>query len=281
MFLILKDYGLNAPFNRKYSNKLLYGSFKTDFCLVTERMEEGSETAVVVKNLVKRFGAFTAVDGISFEINKGEVFGLIGPNGAGKTTTLRIISTLLPPTSGEVRVFGNDILRDADKIRRIISYLAEEAGTYRNISGKEYLSIIARIYFDSEEASKAVEEAIEFSGLGDRINDKMKTYSKGMKRRIQIARVLMTKPKLAILDEPTAGLDVFHAQYIRNIIKKYAENGGTVILSSHNMLEVEYLCSRVALMHQGHIVIQDKPQAIKNRLNASNLEEAFVKVVAS
>lgn len=244
-------------------------------------MKEVNGAAVVVKNLVKRFGTLTAVDGISFEINEGEIFGLIGPNGAGKTTTLRIIATLLPPTGGDVKVFGNDILKDADKIRRIISYLAEEAGTYRNISGKEYLSIIARIYFKSEkEASEAVEEAIEFSGLGNRVNDMMKTYSKGMKRRIQIARVLMTKPKLAILDEPTAGLDVFHAQYIRNVIKKYAENGGTVILSSHNMLEVEYLCSRVALMHQGHIVIQDEPHAIKSRLNASNLEDAFIKVVA-
>ncbi|MEM2373261.1 MAG: ABC transporter ATP-binding protein, partial [Thermoproteota archaeon] len=153
-------------------------------------MKEANGAVVVVKNLVKRFGTLTAVDGISFEINEGEIFGLIGPNGAGKTTTLRIIATLLPPTGGDVKVFGNDILKDADKIRRIISYLAEEAGTYRNISGKEYLSIIARIYFESEkEASEAVEEAIEFSGLGDRVNDMMKTYSKGMKRRIQIARV--------------------------------------------------------------------------------------------
>ncbi|MDW8033750.1 MAG: ABC transporter ATP-binding protein [Nitrososphaerota archaeon] len=245
-------------------------------------MKEDGGKAVIVRSLVKRFGNLTAVDGISFEINYGEIFGLIGPNGAGKTTTLRIIATLLMPTSGNVKVFGYDIVKDASEIRKLISYLAEDVGTYRNINGKEYLSIIAKIYFDSkDEASKAVEEAIKLSGLGNRVNDAMKTYSKGMKRRIQIARVLMTRPKLAILDEPTSGLDVFHAQYIRSIIKKYAENGGTVILSSHNMLEVEYLCSRVALMHQGHIVIQDEPQAINSKFGTSNLEDAFIKVVSS
>jgi len=243
---------------------------------------EGNSIAVVVKDLVKRFGSITAVDGVSFEVNKGEIFGLIGPNGAGKTTTLRVIATLLLPTGGEVKVFGFDVVKDSDKVRTIMSYLAEEAGTYKNLSGREYLYIVAKIYFESEGAVlKAVEEAIKLSGLGNRIDDKMKTYSKGMKRRIQTARVLMTKPRLVILDEPTAGLDVFHAQYIRSIIKKYSENGGTVILSSHNMLEVEHLCSRIALMHQGHIVMHGEPQEIKNRLGASNLEEAFIKVVAS
>lgn len=235
---------------------------------------------VEARDLVKRFGELVALGGISFEVKKGEVFGLIGPNGAGKTTALRILATLLLPSAGYVRILGFDVLRDADKIRPVISYLAEDAGTYRNLSGYEYLSIVARIYFNSRtESERATEEAVRISGLGDRIMDKMKTYSKGMKRRVQIARVFMSKPKLAILDEPTSGLDVFHARHVREVIKDYVKEGGTAIISSHNMLEVEHLCSRVAFIHRGRVLDQDEPQAIKERYGVQNLEEAFVEVV--
>ena len=241
----------------------------------------GSNGAVEVKGLVKRFGDFTALNNISFTVGEGEIFGLIGPNGAGKTTTLRIIATLLLPTKGRVRVLGYDVVEEADKIRPLISYLAEDAGTYRNLTAYEYLSIVARIYFKSRaEAEAAVETAIKVSGLGDRVMDKMKTYSKGMKRRVQVARTLMTKPRLAILDEPTAGLDVFHAQHVRKVVKKHlAEEGGAVLISSHNMLEVEHLCSRLAFIHKGKIVIEGEPQGLKDEYGASNLEEAFLEVI--
>ena len=239
--------------------------------------------AVEVQNLVKVFGSFKALDGLSFQVEEGEVYGLIGPNGAGKTTTLRILATLLLPTSGLVKVFGYDVVSEASKVRRIIAYLAEEAGAYRNLTGREYLSIIARIYFGSkEEAYKAVEWAVEASGLGDKIRDKVKTYSRGMKRRLQVARVFMVRPRLAILDEPTAGLDVIHANYIRRLIRDYARKyGTTVVLSSHNMLEVEYICDRVALIDRGRIVAEGTPDDLKSVWNASNLEEVFVKVVGS
>ena len=240
-----------------------------------------SESDIVeVRNLVKRFGELTALEDVSFKVNEGEIFGLIGPNGAGKTTTLRILATLLLPTSGYVKVLDYDVVREASKIRPLISYLAEDAGTYRNLTGYEYLSIVARIYFESRvDAEEAVEEAVKISGLGERITDKMKTYSKGMKRRIQVARTLMTKPKLAILDEPTAGLDVFHAQHVRRIVNAHVTEGGSVILSSHNMLEVEHLCSKLAFIHRGRIVIEGEPQTIKDKYGASNLEEAFLGVI--
>ncbi len=235
---------------------------------------------VEVRNLVKSFGEFAALDNISFRVDEDEIFGLIGPNGAGKTTTLRILATLLLPTSGYVRVLGYDVVRDADKVRPLISYLAEDAGTYRNLTGYEYLSIVARVYFGSgTDAESTVEEAVKISGLGDRINDKMKTYSKGMKRRIQVARALMTKPRLAILDEPTSGLDIFHAQHVRRLIKRHVEEGGVVILSSHNMLEVEHLCSRLAFIHRGRIMIEGEPQTIKDEYGVSNLEDAFMGVI--
>jgi ABC-2 type transport system ATP-binding protein len=234
--------------------------------------------AVNVDNLSKRFGNIQALDGVTFRIQEGEVYGLIGPNGAGKTTTLRVISTLILPTSGFVTVFGLDVVHQPDQVRRILSYLPEEAGAYRNLSGYEYLHFMAK--FSGSDTPEAIKQAVEISGLGDRLKDKAKTYSKGMKRRLLLARALMTKPRLAILDEPASGLDVLHAYHIRQIIKNYVkEHGVTVLLSSHNMLEVEFLCDRVALVNKGKIVLEGKPADLKTQHGSQNLEEVFAKVV--
>jgi len=236
--------------------------------------------AVEVNNLVKVFGNVRALDGLTFNVEKGEIYGLIGPNGAGKTTSLRIIATLLLPTSGSVKVFGLDVVSKAEEVRRLISYLPEEAGAYKNLSGMEYLEFMASFSAgNKDEIRSMVEQAAEISGLGERLYDRIKTYSKGMKRRLLVARALMIKPKLAVLDEPTSGLDVVHSFHVRNIIKRYVEEFGvTVLLSSHNMLEVEYLCNRVALINKGKIVAEGSPQQLKSEYNAENLEEVFVKV---
>ncbi|HEX9262357.1 MAG TPA: ABC transporter ATP-binding protein [Candidatus Bathyarchaeia archaeon] len=234
--------------------------------------------AVNAHNLVKQFGNIRALDGLSFSINQGEIFGLIGPNGAGKTTTLRIVSTLILPTSGSMSIFSLDAVHQASEIRKIISYLPEEAGAYPNLSGMEYLEFMAK--FAEGIPQKAVAEAAEISGLGNRLKDRAKTYSKGMKRRLLVARALMTKPKLVVLDEPAGGLDVLHAYHVRQIVKNYVkEYGTTVLLSSHNMLEVEYLCNRVALINKGKIVVEGTPQELKQRFDSQNLEEVFAKVV--
>jgi len=236
--------------------------------------------AVEVNNLVKVFGNVRALDGLTFNVEKGEIYGLIGPNGAGKTTSLRIIATLLLPTSGSVKVFGLDVVSKAEEVRRLISYLPEEAGAYKNLSGMEYLEFMASFSAGNrDEIRSMVEQAAEISGLGERLYDRIKTYSKGMKRRLLVARALMIKPKLAVLDEPTSGLDVVHSFHVRNIIKRYVEEFGvTVLLSSHNMLEVEYLCNRVALINKGKIVAEGSPEGLKSEYNAENLEEVFVKV---
>ena len=234
--------------------------------------------AVDAVSLVKQFGTIRALDGISFNIKPGEIFGLIGPNGAGKTTTLRIVCTLILPTSGVVNVFGLDAVKQAGEVRKIISYLPDEAGAYPNLSGKEYLEFMAN--FTQVDSKAAVAEAAEISGLGERLKDKAKTYSKGMKRRLLVARALMGHPKLAVLDEPASGLDVLHAYHVRQIIKQYVkERGVTVLLSSHNMLEVEYLCNRVALVNKGKIAIEGEPQELKARYESQNLEEVFAKVI--
>jgi len=236
--------------------------------------------AIETQGLVKVFGNIKALDNLNLKVKPSEIYGLIGPNGAGKTTTLRIISTLILPTSGSVRIFGRDVVHDASEVRKLISYLPEEAGAYKNLSGYEYLHFMGRFGSQSESnLDGMVEDAAKISGLGERLSDKVKTYSKGMKRRLLVARALMSKPKLAVLDEPTSGLDVLHAYHVRETIKQYIKaHEVTVLLSSHNMLEVEHLCDRVSLINKGKIMVEGTPAELKAKHKAANLEEVFVEV---
>ena len=235
--------------------------------------------AVVVDKLFKSYGKFEALRGISFTVKQGEVFGLIGPNGAGKTTTLRIISTLLQITSGTVTVVGTDIGKHAERARKILSYLPEDAGAYKNLTGREYLQFIANFFEDWHDVGEMVARGVSIADLGERIDDKVETYSKGMARRLLVARALISNPKLAILDELTSGLDVINAREIRKIVKDTAATGTTVLLSSHNMLEVELMCDRIALINDGRIVETGTPSELKSRYSSSNIEEVFTKVV--
>ena len=234
--------------------------------------------SVEVKNLVKHYGSTEAIKSISFTVSKGEIFGLIGPNGAGKTTALRVISTLLQITKGSVNILGFDVKKQPDEIRKLISYLPEDAGAYKHLTGRAYLQFIANFF--EEQTQKIVSRGVEIADLKERIDDKVDTYSKGMKRRLLVGRALMINPKLAILDEPTSGLDVINAQEIRKIIKNTARTGTAVLLSSHNMLEVEYMCDRIALIAEGKIVEEGTPKLLMDKYNANNIEEVFVQVVA-
>jgi len=238
------------------------------------------EKILKVENLSKNYGEIKAVDSVSFELDKGEIFALVGPNGAGKSTVLKIVATILTPTGGDVFMGGEDITKNSNKIRENISYLPEEAGAYKNLSGRNYLKFMAAIYTDDYAKQKEyLKFAEEICGLGKRLKDKIKTYSKGMTRKLLLARTVMSRPKLAILDEPTSGLDVINAFEIRNIIKKLASEGMAVLLSSHNMLEIEYLSHRVALINKGEIKAVGTPQELKEQNQAQNLEEVFVKIV--
>ena len=237
-------------------------------------------TAIEATHLVKHYGSIEALKGITFTVKEGEIFGLIGPNGAGKTTALRVVSTLLEITSGSVKVFGYDVKKDPEEVREKISYLPEEAGAYKNLSGKEYLNFMAQFYADGKNVQEMVGTGVKISGLEERITDKVNTYSKGMTRKLLVARALMMEPPLAILDEPTSGLDVINSQEIRKIIKGFARKGSTVLLSSHNMLEVEYLSDRVALIGEGLILDSGTPAELKEKYSAENLEEVFMEAVA-
>ncbi len=234
---------------------------------------------VKIKNLVKEFGEVRAVDGVSFRVEEGEIFGLIGPNGAGKTTILRIISTLLGITSGKVEIFGKDVEQESLTVRKYLSYLPEEAGAYDNLTGKEYLEFMAG-FFGDESWKEVVEKGKKIANLNERLDDKVENYSKGMTRRLLVGRALMMEPNLAILDEPTSGLDVMNSQEVRKIISDFSERETTVLLSSHNMFEVEYLCDTVGMMNKGKLVELGEPSVLKSDYGADNLEEVFVEVIS-
>jgi ABC-2 type transport system ATP-binding protein len=233
--------------------------------------------AVIAKNLVKEYKETQAVKGISFAVEEGEIFALIGPNGAGKSTTLRMLATLIEPTSGTADICGLDIKKDPAKVREIISYLPEEAGAYKNLTGIGYLEFMSGLYSDdSRKRNEYVELAREISGLGARLKDKVKTYSKGMSRKLLLARTVMVRPKLAILDEPTSGLDIINAMEIRQTVRNLSKQGMSVLLSSHNMLEIEFLSDRLAIIHQGEIRETGTAQELKAKHSAANLEEVFM-----
>ena len=234
---------------------------------------------LTVADVRKVYGDREAVKGISFSVREGEIFGLIGPNGAGKSTTLRMISTLLRISSGTITVCGYDVATESDSVRSVISYLPEDAGAYKDLTGRQYLRFMAGFFADGEELEAMVDRAIGFADLGDRIDSKVDTYSKGMMRRLLIARAMMPSPKLAILDEVTSGLDVVNAYEIREIIRDIARHGVTVLLSSHNMSEVELLCEKVAMIDGGRIVQMGTPEELKRRFDAPNLEEVFIRAV--
>jgi ABC-2 type transport system ATP-binding protein len=232
-----------------------------------------------VSGLRKSYGRLEAVKGVDFRVDPGEVFALIGPNGAGKTTILRIIATILKPSAGVVTVAGHDIRDDAPRVRETVSYLPEEAGAYKNMTGRSYLNFVADLYFASRpKREEAMAEAERIADLGERLGDKLGTYSKGMTRKLLLARTLMTRPELAILDEPTSGLDVLNALEIRRKIRGFAGSGTAVLLSSHNMLEIEFVSDRVAIIHEGVIHASGTPADLKERFGAANLEEVFSEV---
>jgi len=237
--------------------------------------------AIRVKDLVKIYpGGVRGVDGVSFDVESGEIFGLIGPNGSGKTTTLRILATIIKPTSGVAEVMGFDVVKESQKVRQMVAYLPEEAGAYRDLKGIEFLEFVLGMRFRGKDLEAAVEEAAKISGLGRDLYRPVKTYSRGMKRILSVAAVLAQSTPVVILDEPTAGLDVEKSMEVRRIIQTYSRSkGATVILSSHNMLEVEYLCSRVAIIYRGKIVASGFVEELKKAYSARNLEEVFIAAV--
>ena len=224
---------------------------------------------ITVQNLVKKYGNFTAVNGISFEVNPGEIFGLLGPNGAGKSTTLEIIETLREKTSGEIWVNGFNIDSAPEAIKKIIGVQLQTAGFYPSLTLTELIELFIGLYQTSIDPLELLKKV----NLTDKANAKFKQLSGGQKQRFSIATTLINKPTIVFLDEPTTGLDPQARRNLWDLIKEIRDNGTTVIITTHYMDEAEVLCDRVAIIDSGEIIAIDTPNALIDALVASGFEK--------
>ncbi len=224
--------------------------------------------AIHVENLTRKFDAFTAVDGISFSVEEGELFGLLGPNGAGKTTTINMLSTLLRPTSGSATVNGFDVSGARDNVRKSIGVVFQEPALDGKLTGRENLEFHTMMYgIGKAERNRRIAEVLALVELADKAKTRVEKYSGGMKRRLEIARGLTHKPKVLFLDEPTLGLDAQTRRHIWEYIRKLNKEGGvTIILTTHYMEEADFLCGRIAIMDHGKFVALDTPSRLKDTL---------------
>lgn len=237
---------------------------------------------IEVKNLTKEFKGFKAVDNVSFKAQAGEVFGLLGPNGAGKTTTIRVIATVLSPTSGTAEVDGYDIVKNPEEVRKNIGVLTTDIGVYDRFTGRENLKYFGELYgLTGESLDKRISELSRLLEMDDFIDRRAGKYSTGMKQKLAIARSVIHDPKVIIFDEPTAGLDVLASQTVLNFMRQAKEQGKCVILSTHRMPDADKLCDRVAIIHQAKILIIDTLANILAKAGKANLEDAFLALVRS
>ena len=226
------------------------------------------DTAIKTINLTKKFKDITAVDDLNVEIKQGEIFGLLGPNGAGKTTTISMLCTILKPTAGSAQVNGYDILKEPEKVRRSIGIVFQQPSVDDILTGFENLRLHAMWYgVPKETREKRIDEVLELVGLQSRQKSLVKTYSGGMRRRLELARGLLHLPNVLFLDEPTLGLDPQTREHIWEYIEKMSrEREMTIVLTTHYMEEADNLCDRVAIIDQGKIVVMDAPDSLKEKV---------------
>jgi ABC-2 type transport system ATP-binding protein len=235
-------------------------------------------SAIEVKQIVRKFGDFTAVDRVTFTVERGEIFGLLGPNGAGKSTLIRMLTTLLPPTAGAAIVNGHDVVRDADGVRRSIGVIPQAMTSDLDLSVYENLLIFAKLYSVPRERREtliaALLKAVELTEWADK---QVKHLSGGMRRRVEIARGLVHEPRIFFLDEPTTGLDPVSRAAVWEMLRKIkAERDLTVLLTTHYMDEADKLCDRIAIVDHGELKVLDSPARLKASINAQSLDDVFV-----
>ncbi len=242
-----------------------------------------AKTIISVENLVKNYGQFQAVKGISFEVKEGEIFGLLGPNGAGKSTTLEIIETLRTKTSGKVWVDGIDLDVKPNEIKKIIGVQLQTSGYYPGLNLTQLVELFSGLYNQRVDPM----DLLEMVNLRDKAKAKVKELSGGQKQRFSVATTLINKPRIIFLDEPTTGLDPQARRSLWELIRNIRANGTTVIITTHYMDEAEYLCDRVAIIDAGKIVAMDSPDGLIDNLIAkgfdrpkemklANLEDVFI-----
>ncbi|MCK5634476.1 MAG: ABC transporter ATP-binding protein [Anaerolineales bacterium] len=234
--------------------------------------------AIEVKDLHRYYNGVKAVQGISFDVNDGEIFGFLGPNGAGKSTTIKVLTGQLRPTSGSAEVVGCDVVEERQELKPQIGVVFEYQNLYERLTAMDNLRFSARLYGVGK---GRINEVLAQVGLQDRARERIKKYSNGMKQRLLIARALLHQPRVLFLDEPTRGLDPSVAREIRAIIAELAKGGVTVFLTTHYMEEADRLSDRVAILHQGEIVAIDTPEALKATYgedDRATLEDVFIKL---
>ena len=219
------------------------------------------QKAIIVQDLVKEYPRVRAVDGVSFTVDKGEIFGLLGPNGAGKTTTIRILLTLVKLTSGKASLFDVDVAGNGERVRNMCGYVPQDVSADGDLTAYENILIYAKLYsMPGKERKSRIEEALGFLELKERANDMVNTFSGGMMRRLEIAQALVNRPKVLFLDEPSIGLDPNARRIIWELIKKLrGEYGTTIFLTTHDMYEADVLCDRIGIMNKGHLAVLGTP----------------------
>jgi ABC-2 type transport system ATP-binding protein len=240
------------------------------------------EIAIKTVNLTKYYGKLLAVDHINFEVKKGEIFGFLGPNGAGKTTTIRILTGVIKPSSGTVKIMGYDVLRQPLRTKQIISVVPESSNAYLDLTAWQNLILIGELYgIPKKERTKRAEALLKTFELYKRRNSLARGFSKGMKQKLILCMALLTKPQVLFLDEPTAGLDVESARLMRNIIQRFNKDGSTIFLSTHNMEEANQLCDRIAIINHGKIAAIDTPENLRMKSSGlKSIEVSFSKPVS-
>jgi ABC-2 type transport system ATP-binding protein len=224
------------------------------------------DTVIEVENLSKRFGEFTAVDGVSFAIRRGEVVGYLGPNGSGKTTTMRMLLGLLRPTSGMARVLGHDVVRATERIRPRVGYMSQKFALYEDLTVRENLAFYAGVYgMGPADAGRRVREVIQLIGLAVRENEMARALAGGWRQRLALGIAIVHRPELLFLDEPTSGVDPEARRAFWDLIYTLAEAGATVLVSTHYMDEAEH-CGRLGIMNRGRLLALDAPSALKREV---------------
>lgn len=231
---------------------------------------------ITINNLTKNYKSKVAVNDVSLQINKGELFGLLGVNGAGKTTLIKILCGLTKKSAGTVIVDGLNLDKDINKIKEIVDISPQETSVANNLTVKENLEFFSAIY--NKDDNSVIDEVVKVFNLKEVLNQKAKTLSGGYKRKLSIAIALISKPKILFLDEPTLGLDVFARRELWEIINKL-KNNVTIILTSHYLEEIEYLCDSVGILSKGKLLKVDTIEEIKKLTNKNTFEEAFIKLV--
>ena len=240
-----------------------------------------SENAVEVKGLSKRFNGLLAVDNVSFEVKKGELFGFLGPNGAGKTTTIRMLTGVVKPDKGTASIFGYDILKQGLKTRQLMGIVPEMANAYVDLSAWNNLMLIGALYgVSKKQRTERAGSLLKKFGLYERRKHVVKGFSKGMKQKLLLCMALISEPRILFLDEPTSGLDVESQRLIKDVIREYNANGTTVFLTTHNMEEANQLCDRIAIINHGKIAAIDSPERLRLRSTGlQSIEISFNKPV--